>query len=277
MTSQINYENIDELYPVAGQDNDSQGFRDNFNAIKTGLNVANTEITALQNKTVLTANLSDNTAVTNNLHGSSITNGKYSSFNPTFQTPTISSGTVDVTADEYPIKQILIVDDSVIRFTNWPNENDNVCSKMVLHIASSTNPYTVTFSQDAGTIVYNSDFPTPLVTDNSLAGTFDVVEAWTYTGGSTVFLKHLGKFTNSPSNNRTISGNLTVTGSATLGDTTGDTILINGIPKFPSLTSGQRDALVATAGMVIFNTTTTKLQVCTVSGSGGSATWVDLH
>ena len=51
MASNINYSNIDENYPVAGQDNDSQGFRDNFQNIKTALNTASTEITTLQNDT----------------------------------------------------------------------------------------------------------------------------------------------------------------------------------------------------------------------------------
>ena len=34
MTSQINPNNIDGSYPVAGQDNNSQGFRDNFTNLK---------------------------------------------------------------------------------------------------------------------------------------------------------------------------------------------------------------------------------------------------
>ena len=34
-TTEINA--IDQTYPVAGQDNDSQGFRDNFSNIKTSL------------------------------------------------------------------------------------------------------------------------------------------------------------------------------------------------------------------------------------------------
>jgi len=51
MTSNINATPIDETYPVAGQDNDTQGFRDNFNYIKSGLTTAKTEITALQDKT----------------------------------------------------------------------------------------------------------------------------------------------------------------------------------------------------------------------------------
>lgn len=39
---------INENFPVAGQDNDTQVFRDNFNSIKTALSTAKTEITDLQ-------------------------------------------------------------------------------------------------------------------------------------------------------------------------------------------------------------------------------------
>jgi hypothetical protein len=48
MTSNINYSGIDPTFPVAGVDNDSQGFRDNFLYIKNGLETAAGEITALQ-------------------------------------------------------------------------------------------------------------------------------------------------------------------------------------------------------------------------------------
>lgn len=48
MTSLINPTNIDGTYPIAGQDNDSQGFRDNFTNIKNNLETARIEITALQ-------------------------------------------------------------------------------------------------------------------------------------------------------------------------------------------------------------------------------------
>jgi hypothetical protein len=52
VTSNINYLNINENFPVAGQDNDTQTFRDNFDSIKTSLRVAGEEITDLQNETV---------------------------------------------------------------------------------------------------------------------------------------------------------------------------------------------------------------------------------
>lgn len=48
MASNINTTGLDDLYPVAGVDNDSQGFRDNFANIKTNLNHAATEISELQ-------------------------------------------------------------------------------------------------------------------------------------------------------------------------------------------------------------------------------------
>jgi len=51
--SNINYTNIDGNYPVAGQDNDSQGFRDNFTNIKNNLRYAADELTELQNKAIL--------------------------------------------------------------------------------------------------------------------------------------------------------------------------------------------------------------------------------
>lgn len=49
MASNINTTNIDVTYPVAGQDNDSQGFRDNFFNANDNFGHAKTEIEALQN------------------------------------------------------------------------------------------------------------------------------------------------------------------------------------------------------------------------------------
>lgn len=48
MSSNISTTGINTSYPIAGQDNDTQGFRDNFSSIKYNLTTAATEITALQ-------------------------------------------------------------------------------------------------------------------------------------------------------------------------------------------------------------------------------------
>jgi hypothetical protein len=52
MPSLINTLEIDTEFPVPGQDNDSQGFRDNFTNIKSNLDTAKTEIETLQTDTV---------------------------------------------------------------------------------------------------------------------------------------------------------------------------------------------------------------------------------
>ena len=77
MTSNINYAAISTTYPVAGQDNDSQGFRDNFTAISAGLEIAANEITNLENSSVLTSVLGSSppVPVVNDLIGSTIHNG----------------------------------------------------------------------------------------------------------------------------------------------------------------------------------------------------------
>lgn len=51
MASSIISTTIDEAFPVAGQDNDSQGFRDNFNIIKDNFAYAKSEIETLQDDT----------------------------------------------------------------------------------------------------------------------------------------------------------------------------------------------------------------------------------
>lgn len=63
MASNIVPGNIDGTFPIAGQDNSSQGFRDNFTAIKNNFTEAKSEIETLQtNKASLNAssNFADN-------------------------------------------------------------------------------------------------------------------------------------------------------------------------------------------------------------------------
>jgi len=57
--SDINYVGINENFPVAGQDNDTQVFRDNFDTIKNSLRTAQTEISDLQDNTARTDQDSD--------------------------------------------------------------------------------------------------------------------------------------------------------------------------------------------------------------------------
>jgi hypothetical protein len=75
MASNINPQNIDGAYPVAGQDNDSQGFRDNFTNTRTNFTYAADEISDLQAKAVLKAALVGST-LNNDMGGSILSNAQ---------------------------------------------------------------------------------------------------------------------------------------------------------------------------------------------------------
>jgi hypothetical protein len=95
MTSNINPNNIDGAYPVAGQDNNSQGFRDNFTNTSTNFQFAADEITDLQNNAVLKSALTG-TVLNNNMLGSILSNAQLQDMSETVVALGTVSGTVTV-------------------------------------------------------------------------------------------------------------------------------------------------------------------------------------
>ena len=107
MASQIDQNTIDATYPVAGQDNSSQGFRDNFSAIQTNFGYAATEISSLQANAVIRNqdnDLGGNTTVTSGVFrtsretifaiGSVSGNVPLNYTNGSYQTITLTGSTV---------------------------------------------------------------------------------------------------------------------------------------------------------------------------------------
>ena len=119
MTSAINTNGINVNYPVPGINNSSQGFRDNFSAIKTDLNIASTEITDLQNNVVLKAALA-NTTLNNDMANTLISNASTRSFRATtFNLGNAISGTVIVNASLGDVQYGTIAGNTTIQFTGW--------------------------------------------------------------------------------------------------------------------------------------------------------------
>ena len=76
MASNITPNNIDSTYPVAGVDNDSQGFRTNFTSIKNNFTFAKTELEDLQSKVLLKTGLTvSGSATPNNSMSGAILSG----------------------------------------------------------------------------------------------------------------------------------------------------------------------------------------------------------
>lgn len=145
MSSQINETNIDNDYPVAGKDNDSQGFRDNFSAIKTNLTYAKTEIEELQSKVLLNSRLAGDsgTAVpfVNDLGGSNLSNGSHTNFHGTSYGPITASGASNIDVERGSLQSFTLAADSTFTFTNWPDSGNY--AKVRAHFRSNGSAVSV--------------------------------------------------------------------------------------------------------------------------------------
>jgi hypothetical protein len=200
MTSAINYSLINKDFPIAGQDNDSVGFRNNFAATQTALHTAHDEITALQTNSVLVANLATNAPVVNNMLGSAIFNATFAQFNGIFyDAGTVSGLAVNVDLNNGPIQKFTITQGTsgsptVLTFINWPPAGTWATVRLML-VTSAVSPcnYNVVFqTANSGTIKTATGFTSPLVVPTS--GKYEMVEAWTVDHGQNVFVKSIGEY-----------------------------------------------------------------------------------
>lgn len=191
MTLQQTIDTIDPTYPTAGQDNDSQGFRDNFTNIKSALNTANAEITALKSNAVLRADLATSTTpVENDLLGSTISNGYYNNLYGTSYVVPVSAQT-DIDILNGSVQQFTLSANIIFTFKNWPVSGKYGIVR-VHFLSNGTGTYTPTLYANAGTLVKEVNFPGSFTV--SASGKHKVIEAWTYNNGATVYVRYLGEF-----------------------------------------------------------------------------------
>ena len=140
MTSQINPNNIDGTYPVAGQPNNTQGFRDNFTNIKTNFSTAKDEITDLENKVIVKAALTG-TTIDNNMADNLIYAVKLQDLSYTYVPQTITSGAIpiDYAAGQY--QSISPTGNVSLSFTNWPSTGSE--GVLYVDIVVANTAYTV--------------------------------------------------------------------------------------------------------------------------------------
>jgi hypothetical protein len=119
MTSAINPNNIDGTYPVAGQDNNSQGFRDNFTNIKTNFQFAEDEITDLQNNVVLKSALSG-TTLDNDMLGSGLSNAVLNDMGYTLLSLGTTGGSVTINYAVGTYQTMTTNASTSLAFTNFP-------------------------------------------------------------------------------------------------------------------------------------------------------------
>lgn len=189
-------EQIDELFPIAGQDNDTQGFRDNFAAIQTSLVATKTAIQDLETKAIVKQALSG-TNLDNNMQGNTISNGVLLSMaEESFNTGNIvtnADGEIFWTNGSY--QNITMANPSSVRLIlgGWPV--NGVYAKMRLALRSNSgDTRALQFeAANAGTLRVDPSWPTGTFTVTS-ATSPKIVDVWTVDGGITVFMQYIGTF-----------------------------------------------------------------------------------
>jgi hypothetical protein len=186
---------IDEDFPIAGQDNDSQGFRDNFSIIKAGLSTAASEITNLENTT---AKLTE----ANNFNSTVISNAEVNQLYGTVYGPVTQEATssiaVDYTLGEY--QEIVVTGNLLLTFEGFPDQTESggaaiepgkrVYAKIRLALSGSGGvAHTVSF----GT-VKKSGYSVPFTVSTD-ANAVRIVDVWQLNGaGSIPFVHYVGEF-----------------------------------------------------------------------------------
>jgi hypothetical protein len=192
--SDINFISINENFPIPGQDNDTQVFRDNFDAIKKGLRTASDEITDIQDngarkdeendffKNELKNLVLSKASVKIQNYGSPITNSE--------QEINFIQG----------LHHILRVgNDLNLKFVGFPGDTTisvadllTGMGKITLEIYGDGIARTLSFNQSSGTIVKICDFPATPLTVQSGSDPI-LLEVWRY-NSNIIFIKYLGQF-----------------------------------------------------------------------------------
>lgn len=199
MASNINYLSINENFPVAGQDNDTQVFRDNFDTIKTSLRNAKEEITDLQGDTAK-VNV-DNDFELNKIQRALLQNNRTQKFDGGAVTATPT--TIDYENANYQIYRVganLSMD-----FLNFPgdpvftSETTPIgMGKVTLELYGDGTKRLVTFSTSGGTVIKKNGFPA--LTEIG-AHDFEVssmsdpifIEVWRHNEDN-IFIRYIGQF-----------------------------------------------------------------------------------
>ncbi len=183
MASNIVPGNVDGTYPKAGQDNNSQGMRDNFSAIKDNFTEASTEITSLQaNKASLNAS--------NDFAENEVIKAKFKNTSETvYAHGSISSGAISLNHNNGHYQTATVTADTTFAFTNFPT---GALGRIILDITLSPTASTLIFP--SATVKADNIHGSDGTSDSISPGLGRVLyEFMSADGGTTVLMHQLGK------------------------------------------------------------------------------------
>ena len=135
---------IDENFPVAGQNNDSQGFRYNFSNIKAALSATNIEVASLQVNSMQQYR-------DNNFGGYAVKNANL--VNPSITVAPKSDGTVPVDYSQANFWPITLPNSGIntVTIVNMPNQQRS--GNLIISVSTSSLYTRVLFTATTGTVI----------------------------------------------------------------------------------------------------------------------------
>ena len=189
MTSAINPNNINGAYPVAGQDNNSQGFRDNFTNTKTNFEYAADEITDLQNKAILKSALTG-TTLSNDMGGSLLSNAQLQDMSATVVALGSVTGTQVVNYAAAPYYTLTTTGSIILTFNNFPTAGTLGCCRVRITVASTAHTLTLPAAATIG-VANIQGYASNIITFNQ-TGTYEF-EFETVDAGATISVFDLNR------------------------------------------------------------------------------------
>lgn len=213
--SNINPNNINGSFPVAGQDNDSQGFRDNFTNILNNFSFAKAELEDLAAKAVLKSALNGGT-LNNSLAFNEVSNLKIRSYAlSSYDYTNAPSTSIAIDFELGNFFHFTSTMSHTLALSNWPNTGyasvyvwmgiNNVAHTIQLPTAVSIN----------ATDVAGYDFSTKTITFTETGNYLFRISS--YTGGEAYMIEDLTRAKSKISGNLNVSGNIVANASAFIG------------------------------------------------------------
>lgn len=249
MTSQINPNNIDGTYPVAGVPNNTQGMRDNFTNTRTNFQYAADEITELQSKAVLKAAITG-TTLDNNMNDQEIYAVKLRDVSYAYSALTATAGSIVIDYSVAPFQQINLSGPISLSFTNWPTAGTAGTVRVGFNITNVIQTVTLPAAVTQGISTIAGASPgTPGVSNTITFGTVGnyAFEFVTVDGGTTIWVFDDSRVAD------TFTSNLTITNTrASTSDTTGALVVTGGVGIGGNLNVGGNLRTYTSTGNVSF-------------------------
>jgi hypothetical protein len=191
MTSSINPNNIDGAYPVAGQDNNSQGFRDNFTNTRTNFQYAADEITDLQNKVVLKQALTG-TTLDNDMLGSVLSNAQLQDMSQTRVALGTLSGSVAINYASGSYQTVTTNGSISLSFSNFPAAGALGTVAVQITVASTAHTVTLPAAVSVNNLGIQGLNPSTNAISFSALGTY-TFEFSTSNGGTTITVNEVNQ------------------------------------------------------------------------------------